>query len=56
MLKYLVCVLKRKFTDCKLVITIFKPVQIKYYDFMEEMIVLHVQGKDCVLRMINEKF
>ncbi len=23
---------------------------------MEEMIVLYVQGKDCVLRMINEIF
>ena len=44
------------FTVCELVITVFKPVQIKCYDFMEEMIVLYVQGKDCVLRPIDSRF
>jgi hypothetical protein len=30
----------------------FKPVQIKCYDFMEEIIVLYVQGKDCLFDLI----
>ena len=52
------CVVKQNqnLKVCELVITVFKPVQIKSYDFVEEMIVLYVQGKDCVLRMINEIF
>ena len=45
-----------KLTICKLVVTVFMPVQIKCYDFMEEIIVLYIQGKDCVSELINDFF
>ena len=57
-LKFLVCVVKpnQSLTVCELVFTVFRPVQIKCYDFVEEIIVLYVQGKDCVLRLTEEYF